>query len=85
MQNKAWADREAVLGQVSAGVSLEEAVAQFNTDLAGVSGKLSAAGGAMTSNPAVETAGVRNISAGTTDLTAGSSALTTGAVYYVYE
>ena len=42
--------------------------------------------GAVTaSDPAVGTAGIRNISAGTDDLTAGTSPLATGALYFVYE
>lgn len=47
-------------------------------------GAVSATAGAMISNPAPDTAGVRNVIASTTDLTAGTSSLTTGQVYIVY-
>lgn len=41
--------------------------------------------GAMSTNPAVTTAGVRNIYAGTTAMTSGTTSLTTGAIYLQYE
>lgn len=41
--------------------------------------------GSMSTNPAVTTAGVRNIYAGTTAMTSGTTALTTGAIYLQYE